>query len=180
MDRPGGDQTPVKDKDQQDKQKSNNGSIQVYCRFRPIGGDDRLARELIIDEDRLAVLIKIRTDKIDNGNFDRTFKFTKVFDQDSTQKEIFSECVLPTIKHLFYEGKNALIFTYGVTNAGKSYTIVGDDANPGVLPNTMKFLLKMKEHFQTKERLTLKENATIASQVYHETNFDRNCIFFKN
>lgn len=80
MDRPEADQTPIKDKDQQDKQKSNNGCIQVYCRFRPIGGDDRLAKELIIDEDKLAVLIKIRTDKVDNGNFDRTFKFTKVFD----------------------------------------------------------------------------------------------------
>ena len=51
---------------------------------------------------------------------------------------------MPSIEKLFYQGKNALIFTYGVTNAGKSYTIVGDDKNPGILPNVLRFLLKMK------------------------------------
>jgi len=40
-----------------------------------------------------------------------------------------------------YEGKNALIFTYGVTNAGKSFTIVGEENNPGILPNCIKWLL---------------------------------------
>ena len=84
-------------------------------------------------------------EKLENGLIGKTFGFSRVFDQLSTQKQIFSECVLPSIEKLFYMGKNALIFTYGVTNAGKSYTIVGDDKNPGILPNTMRFLIKIKE-----------------------------------
>lgn len=43
-------------------------------------------------------------------------------------------------------GKNALVFTYGVTNAGKSFTIVGNDNNPGVLPNTISWLINMKKN----------------------------------
>lgn len=30
--------------------------------------------------------------------------------------------------------KSGLIFSYGVTNSGKTFTIVGNDKNPGVLP----------------------------------------------
>lgn len=30
--------------------------------------------------------------------------------------------------------KSALIFSYGVTNSGKTFTIVGNDEHPGVLP----------------------------------------------
>lgn len=48
------------------------------------------------------------------------------------------------LQKLIKTGKNALVFTYGVTNAGKSFTIVGDTKNPGVLPNTINWLLSMK------------------------------------
>ena len=57
---------------------------------------------------------------------------------------MFGETIIPVLEKLFYQGKNALVFTYGVTNAGKSYTIVGDLNNPGILPNTMSWLLKFK------------------------------------
>ncbi len=70
---------------------------------------------------------------------------------------------MPTIEKLFYQGKNALIFTYGVTNAGKSYTMVGSESNPGILPNTMKFLLKMKEDFEVKNSKSLENGMTIGS-----------------
>ena len=34
-------------------------------------------------------------------------------------------------------GKNALIFTYGVTNSGKSYTINGSSKDTGILPRAV-------------------------------------------
>lgn len=45
-----------------------------------------------------------------------------------TQSELFEH----TVKSQMYDflgGKNALIFSYGVTNAGKTYTIQGEDGN---------------------------------------------------
>lgn len=54
---------------------------------------------------------------------------------------MFRDCVKGVLEKLLKEGKNALIFTYGVTNAGKSFTLVGDKKNPGILPNTMTWLL---------------------------------------
>ncbi len=38
-----------------------------------------------------------------------------------------------------------MIFSYGVTNAGKSYTMIGDDKNHGILPNTLNWLLSFKK-----------------------------------
>ena len=45
-----------------------------------------------------------------------------------------------------------MVFTYGVTNAGKSFTIVGDDENPGVLPNTINWLISMKNSLFNKDK----------------------------
>ena len=42
----------------------------------------------------------------------------------------------PLVDSLF-EGRNCLLFSYGPTNSGKTYTIEGDDANPGVLPRVL-------------------------------------------
>lgn len=56
-----------------------------------------------------------------------------------------------------------MIFTYGVTNAGKSYTIVGEDESPGILPNVLKYLLKMKEDLINLEKNTPKSIFSIGS-----------------
>ena len=40
--------------------------------------------------------------------------------------------------------KGALVFSYGVTNSGKTYTIVGTPEQPGLLPLTLECLLSIK------------------------------------
>ena len=37
----------------------------------------------------------------------------------------------------FIEGQNCLIFTYGVTNSGKTYTIQGSSTDGGILPRAL-------------------------------------------
>ena len=43
-----------------------------------------------------------------------------------------------------YKDKGALIFTYGVTNSGKTYTVVGTNNEPGILIQTMRELYKIR------------------------------------
>ena len=52
------------------------------------------------------------------------FSFSRIFDERTTQKEFFDESMLNTVKD-FIDGQNCLIFTYGVTNSGKTYTVQG-------------------------------------------------------
>ena len=46
-------------------------------------------------------------------------------------------------------GHNVLIFAYGVTNAGKTYTMAGNRACPGVLPRTLDSIFQAIEHQQS-------------------------------
>ena len=46
----------------------------------------------------------------------------QIFKPEVGQQEIFRAVVLPRVKE-FLEGQNQLLFTYGATSAGKTYTI---------------------------------------------------------
>uniref|UniRef100_A0AAZ1XG58 Kinesin motor domain-containing protein n=1 Tax=Oreochromis aureus TaxID=47969 RepID=A0AAZ1XG58_OREAU len=54
------------------------------------------------------------------------FSFSQIFGPDTTQAELFENTVKNQMND-FLDGKNALIFSYGVTNAGKTFTIQGTD-----------------------------------------------------
>lgn len=52
------------------------------------------------------------------------FTFSKVFDESTNQKFFFDETVQSTVRE-FLDGQNCLLFAYGVTNSGKTYTMQG-------------------------------------------------------
>lgn len=68
----------------------------------------------------------------------QTFSFTKVFPPETSQVDLFSATTLPLVKDVL-AGENGLIFSYGVTNSGKTYTIQGKPGQdqPGILPRTL-------------------------------------------
>ena len=50
------------------------------------------------------------------------YSFSKIFQPSCGQASVFGEVVAPKVKD-FLEGQNQLLFTYGATSAGKTYTI---------------------------------------------------------
>jgi hypothetical protein len=42
----------------------------------------------------------------------------------------------------FIKGINGLLFAYGITNAGKTYTITGTKEEPGILPRTLNSIFR--------------------------------------
>lgn len=48
-----------------------------------------------------------------------------------TQTELYEDTVKSQMSD-FLDGRNALIFSYGVTNAGKTYTIQGKEGNNNI------------------------------------------------
>ena len=45
--------------------------------------------------------------------------------------------------------KSSLVFSYGITNAGKTYTIVGTKEDPGILPRSFAILNEVKNFINT-------------------------------
>ncbi|KAF1743421.1 hypothetical protein MXB_3629, partial [Myxobolus squamalis] len=62
-----------------------------------------------------------------------TCSFSKVLLSDSSQKEVF-DCVANNMVTSLINGKNGLLFTYGITGSGKTYTLGGTSSEPGILP----------------------------------------------
>jgi hypothetical protein len=52
----------------------------------------------------------------------RRYSFTKIFPPGTSQRDVFYDAALPLLQDVLL-GKSALMFTYGVTNAGKTFTV---------------------------------------------------------
>lgn len=70
------------------------------------------------------------------GSKPLTYSFSKVLDDSSSQETVFHYTALPLVNDLL-AGKNALLFTYGVTNSGKTYTMQGNEREGGLLSRAL-------------------------------------------
>uniref|UniRef100_H0V0J3 Kinesin family member 20B n=1 Tax=Cavia porcellus TaxID=10141 RepID=H0V0J3_CAVPO len=88
-----------------------------------------------------------------SGQMAQKFTFSKVFGPETSQKEFFQGCIVQPVKDLL-KGQSRLIFTYGLTNSGKTYTFQGTEENIGILPRTLNVLFdSLQERLYTKMNL---------------------------
>jgi Kinesin motor domain len=92
---------------------------------------------------------KVLRDNATNGGI-KEYTFHRVFSKENSQHEVYSTIAAPMVHGLFTssdsKGESALLFAYGVTNAGKTFTIMGD-SNPnhqsqwGIIPRALQDIL---------------------------------------
>ncbi|KAH0516678.1 Kinesin-like protein KIF18A [Microtus ochrogaster] len=80
-------------------------------------------------------------------NKDLKFVFDAVFDETSTQMEVFEHTTKP-ILHSFLNGYNCTVLAYGATGAGKTHTMLGSADEPGVMYLTMLDLFKSMDEIK--------------------------------
>uniref|UniRef100_A0A8C7XXR1 Kinesin-like protein n=1 Tax=Oryzias sinensis TaxID=183150 RepID=A0A8C7XXR1_9TELE len=78
------------------------------------------------------------------ANKDLKFVFDRVFDENSTQVEVFENTTKGVLDGVM-NGFNCTVFAYGATGAGKTHTMIGSPDDPGVIYRTMKELFKRME-----------------------------------
>ena len=74
--------------------------------------------------------------KGEKGRLIQSYSFTKILRPELGQQELFTSLVRPMVKD-FMEGQNQLLFTYGATSAGKTWTMQGDMGNSGIIPRSL-------------------------------------------
>ncbi|KAI9068005.1 kinesin-domain-containing protein [Trametes sanguinea] len=81
------------------------------------------------------------------------YTFSHVFPPDTQQPEFFSKTTLPLVRDVL-EGRNGLLFAYGVTNSGKTYTIQGGNTagSAGILPRTLDVIFNSIEGLHGDDR----------------------------
>uniref|UniRef100_A0A8C1PAJ1 Kinesin family member 21A n=1 Tax=Cyprinus carpio TaxID=7962 RepID=A0A8C1PAJ1_CYPCA len=118
----------------------DESSVRVAVRIRP-----QLAKEKI-EGCHICTFVTPGEPQVVLGK-DKPFTFDYVFDMDSQQDSIYSNCTEKLIEGCF-EGYNATIFAYGQTGSGKTYTMgTGFDVNItdedlGIIPRAVSHLFR--------------------------------------
>uniref|UniRef100_A0A665VNR2 Kinesin family member 20Ba n=1 Tax=Echeneis naucrates TaxID=173247 RepID=A0A665VNR2_ECHNA len=121
--------------------------LQVYLRIRPFTSAESSngeSQDCVALEPPDTVLLKPPSHSLSaRMSTDRSlpqtgqrFQFSQVYGPETTQRELFEGTVKDLVKDVL-EGENSLVFTYGVTNAGKTFTFLGPDADAGILPRCL-------------------------------------------
>uniref|UniRef100_W5KMB2 Kinesin-like protein n=1 Tax=Astyanax mexicanus TaxID=7994 RepID=W5KMB2_ASTMX len=64
------------------------------------------------------------------------FNFTQIFGSQTSQQDVYDQTMREMVRDVL-RGENRLLYTYGVTNSGKTYTIQGTAGEAGLLPRAL-------------------------------------------
>ena len=141
-----------------DDMKKGSYNILVCVRCRPLSFSEKQlsSNEIIrIMDNKMVVLI----DPIEynghkqifkNRSKEQTYAFDFAFDKNCSQYTVFENSTKFLIEGVV-NGYNATVFAYGATGAGKTYTMLGNDNNPGIMPLTLKELFNKVNSFNDRE-----------------------------
>ncbi|XP_045856938.1 kinesin-like protein KIF20A [Meles meles] len=137
--------TSLEDKQQVPSEDSTE-KVKVYLRVRPL-----LPSELERQEDQDCVRIENvetlvlqapkdsfaqKSNERGIGQAAHRFTFSQIFGPEVGQASFFNLTVKEMVKDVL-KGQNWLIYTYGVTNSGKTHTIQGTIKDGGILPRSL-------------------------------------------
>jgi len=140
------------------------GNIRVFCRMRPLLGDETEGGEDIrhvnIQTEKNLELIKTvhsANESIAGGlnkNMKYDFEFDRVFGPNSSQSEVFTE--ISQLVQSALDGYNVCVFAYGQTGSGKTFTMEGgpaiedDESQCGMIPRTIRQIFEVQKKLKEK------------------------------
>nr|XP_024001062.1 kinesin-like protein KIF23 isoform X2 [Salvelinus alpinus] len=129
--------------------------VGVYCRVRPLGVEDEECCIEVISNTTIQLHAPDGLKANRNGEFKETqYSFKKVFCIKTSQVELFQDVAKPLVDDLIHS-KNGLLFTYGVTGSGKTFTMTGAPGQGGLLPRSLDMIFNSIGPYQAK-RFVLK------------------------
>uniref|UniRef100_A0A3P8Q499 Kinesin motor domain-containing protein n=1 Tax=Astatotilapia calliptera TaxID=8154 RepID=A0A3P8Q499_ASTCA len=138
----------------QDDAQEQSENLQVYLRVRPFTAAESgsgEAQDCVTIEGPDTVVLKPPRSCQSNRQSDKSlpqtaqrFTFTQVFGPEASQRKVFEGSVRGLVRDVL-QGGNCLVFTYGVTNAGKTFTFLGPDHDSGLLPRSLSVIFNSIE-----------------------------------
>lgn len=141
--------------------------VGVYCRVRPLSFPDQECCVEVVNSTTVQLHTPEGYRLNRNGDYKETqYSFKRVFGTHTTQKELFDVVANPLVDDLIH-GKNGLLFTYGVTGSGKTYTMTGSPGSGGLLPRCLNMIFNSIGSFQAK-RFVFKSNDRNSMEIQCE------------
>ncbi|XP_018649848.1 putative rabkinesin-6 [Schistosoma mansoni] len=137
-------------------------SMKVYLRIRPYACDNGLSSKAVLScPDKCTVIAcppEMDGPKHSFRNLQKSankFTFNEVFRESDTQHKVFENVAADKIR-AFVEGLNGLIFAYGTTSSGKTYTLqgnyeyitnlLGTRESIGIIPRSIYSIFSLVKH----------------------------------
>lgn len=102
-----------------------------------------------------------------------SFQYDRVFGEATQNQDVFSQFVEPLLAKAF-SGYNVCVLTYGQTSSGKTHTMKGSSADPGMVPRTLNWIMKNLDAIKDAADSAHSTSNTISAKVsyveiYNET-----------
>ncbi|XP_037539616.1 kinesin-like protein KIF23 [Nematolebias whitei] len=125
--------------------------VGVYLRVRPLSAEDKECCIEVISSTTIQLHSPEGFKVHRNGEYkEMQYSFKKVFGVSVSQKELFESMAKPLVDDLI-QGKNGLLFTYGVTGSGKTFTMTGSPGLGGLLPRSLDMIFNSVGPLQAKK-----------------------------
>jgi hypothetical protein len=118
---------------QKDEHSHFEDSVVAMLRIKPISEDQKIFNSTSrsntpsksISSKNKRSLLPTSDNSVSHLKTGKSFEFTKVFNEDSTNKDVFETTILPNIEGVL-RGISFCAFTYGQTSSGKTFTTKGN------------------------------------------------------
>lgn len=124
--------------------------VEVYCRIRPLYNPNDIPVIRLVDSKTVQFEQLETNGQPKNATKQYRYTFKHVFDASASQQEIFEQVGLPLVADLLH-GKPGLLFTYGITSSGKTYTMTGSPQDGGILPRCLDVVFNSIGQFQARK-----------------------------
>ncbi|GMH42753.1 hypothetical protein BSKO_10672 [Bryopsis sp. KO-2023] len=138
-------------------------SIVVAVRFRPLNEKEKLRGDGIVwsvdDSNTVGLLVR--------GTFKPKFNYDHVFRDSADNREVYNSVAGDVVK-IAMNGINGTIFAYGVTSSGKTHTMMGNEKQPGIVPQSICQVFEMIENMPSKEFLLRLSMMEIYNEILND------------
>ncbi|XP_078035417.1 kinesin-like protein KIF23 isoform X2 [Augochlora pura] len=124
--------------------------VKVFCRLRPMVHPNDVSCMKIVSDTTLVITPpeSVTNNRVMNRIIQTSF--SRVFCPNASQKDVFELVALPLVENLI-NGRNSLLFTYGVTGSGKTYTMSGNQYDAGIMPRCLNVIFNSIANCQAKK-----------------------------
>jgi kinesin family protein C1 len=142
------------------------GNVRVFCRVRPLFKDTDASVQYIDEES-----MKLTAPSTNNGSLtaetkDWSFSFDKVFNDKSSQSDVFGE--VSQLVQSALDGYKVCLFSYGQTGSGKTHTMLGGQGdNKGIIARSVEKIIEASSCLEKKGWKYSMEACFL--EIYNET-----------
>mmetsp|Transcript_27304 Transcript_27304/g.49100 ORF Transcript_27304/g.49100 Transcript_27304/m.49100 type:complete len:735 (-) Transcript_27304:187-2391(-) len=144
-------------------------TVRVAVRCRPLSSKETSeGNRVIVHADSPNGVLYVANPKADSSEPPKNFRFDMVYGLDSIQETIYGEAAYPLVASVL-EGYNGTIFAYGQTGTGKTFTMVGEQADQrGIIPRAFEQIFYGVEQHPTAQFLIRVAFLEIYNEEIHD------------